>query len=45
MTKGIFLICAGMLAVGAGVWGFGDDPTSVKAAQAEVVRPWPMIQL
>jgi hypothetical protein len=38
MTKDVFAICAGMLAVGLGVWSFWGNPQNAKPAKTEVVR-------
>jgi hypothetical protein len=38
MKKDAFLICAGMLAVGAGVWMLWSNPQSAKPARTEAVR-------
>jgi hypothetical protein len=38
MTKDAFVICAGMLTVGVGVWTFWGNPQSAKPARTEVVR-------
>jgi hypothetical protein len=38
MTKDTFVICAGMLAVGVGVWTFWGNPQSAKPAGTEAVR-------
>ena len=38
MTKDVLVICAGMLAVGVGVWTFWGHPQSTKPARTEVVR-------
>jgi hypothetical protein len=38
MTKDTFVICAGMLAVGVGVWTIWGHPQSAKPPKTEVVR-------
>ena len=38
MTKDAYVICAGMLAVGVGVWTFWSNPQSAKPARTEAVR-------
>jgi hypothetical protein len=38
MTKDIFVICAGMLAVGVGVWTFWGSPHAAMAVRTEAVR-------
>ena len=38
MTKDTFVICAGMLAVGVGVWTVWGNPQSAKPARTELVR-------
>ena len=38
MKKSAFLICAEMLAVGAGVWMFWSNPQNVKPARTDAVR-------
>ena len=39
MTKDIFVICAGMLVVGVGVWTFWGHPPPAKPVRTEAVRP------
>jgi hypothetical protein len=38
MTKDTFAICAGMLAVGLGVWSLWGNPQNAKPAKTQVVR-------
>jgi len=38
MTKDTFVICAGMLAVGVGVWTVCGNPQSAKPGRTELVR-------
>ena len=38
MTKDIFVICAGMLAVGVGVWTFWGHPHTSAPARTEAAR-------
>jgi hypothetical protein len=38
MTKDFVVICAGMLAVSAGVWNFWGSPQDTKPTRTEVVR-------
>lgn len=38
MTKDTIVICAGMLAVGVGVWTFRGSPHHVKPVRTEAVR-------
>ena len=38
MTKDAFVICAGMLAVGVGVWTFSGSPHHAQPVRTEVVR-------
>ena len=38
MTKDIFAICVGMLAVGLGVWSFWGNLQNAKPAKTQVVR-------
>lgn len=38
MTKDAYVICAGMLAGGVGVWTLWSNPQSAKPARTEAVR-------
>jgi hypothetical protein len=38
MTKDMIVICAGVLAVGVGVWSFWGNPQSTKSAKTHVTR-------